>query len=50
MKNPIMLDAFKKLKVSKCNNEVGSRIIQGLQRKMHKERVRASNIRGKNGS
>lgn len=50
MKNPIMLEAFKKLKVSRCNNEVGSRIIQGLQRKMHKDRVKASNIRGRNGS
>lgn len=51
MRDTIMLDAFKKLRASKCNTEVGSKIIQGLQRRMHKDRVKKSNInRGKNGS
>lgn len=51
MKNTIILDAFKKLQVSKCNTEIGSKIIQGLQRKMHKDRVKVSkNNRGRDGS
>jgi hypothetical protein len=51
MKNTIILDAFRKLQVSKCNTEVGSKIIQGLQRQMHRERVKVSkNSRGRNGS
>jgi len=51
MKNPSMLEAFKKLRESRCRNELGSKIIQGLQRQMHRERFKVAKCRGgKNGS
>jgi hypothetical protein len=50
-RNPSILEAFKALKVKRCNTEVGSKIIQGLQRQMHRERVKLTKYRGvTNGS
>jgi len=46
IRNPSILEAFKALKVKRCNTEVGSKIIQGLQRHMHKERAKLTKHRG----
>ena len=38
--NLTIRDAFAALSVDRCNNKVGSLIIQALQRQMHKDRVK----------
>ena len=39
MINPAIKEAFASLEARKCENKVGSIIIQSLQRAMHRDRV-----------